>query len=353
MFADPHRRYNLLTGEWILVSPHRTQRPWQGRQEEVSLSDRPTYDATCYLCPGNSRTSGQRNPNFEGTFVFDNDFPALLSDIPAKQMNKQDLLIAKAEKGFCRVVCFSPRHDLSLPQLDRQAIRQVIEVWTRQYLQLAEFPWVNHVQIFENKGAIMGASNPHPHCQIWASSSVPVEPAKELKACTHYMKTKKSCLLCDYLQLELKQDERLVISNASFAVVVPFWATWPFETLLLPRRHVVDLSELASHERDDLADILKRLTIRYDNLFQTDFPYSMGFHQRPTDERAYPEFHFHAHFYPPLLRSANVRKFMVGYEMLSEPQRDITPEAAARHLRRLPEEHYRSKSNNQNSDYIP
>jgi UDPglucose--hexose-1-phosphate uridylyltransferase len=353
MFASPHRRYNLLTDEWILVSPHRTQRPWQGRQEEVSLSGRPTYDATCYLCPGNSRTSGQRNPNFEGTFVFDNDFPALLSDIPAKQMNKQDLLIAKAEQGVCRVVCFSPRHDLSLPQLDREAIRQVIEVWTRQYLQLAEFPWINHVQIFENKGATMGASNPHPHCQIWASSSVPVELAKELNACTRYMKTKKSCLLCDYLQLEFEHNERLVISNASFAVVVPFWATWPFETLLLPRRHVADLSELTSHERGELADILKRLTIHYDNLFQTDFPYSMGFHQRPTDDRAYPEFHFHAHFYPPLLRSANVRKFMVGYEMLSEPQRDITPEAATRQLRRLPEEYYRSKSNNQNSDHIP
>lgn len=353
MFAHPHRRYNLLTGEWILVSPHRTQRPWHGQQEEVSPSDHPVYDPHCYLCPGNLRSGGKRNPNFESTFVFENDFPALLSDTHANQMNTQDLLIAKAEQGVCRVVCFSPRHDLSLPQLDHQAIRHVVDVWTRQYLELAEFPWINHVQIFENKGAIMGASNPHPHCQIWANSSVPLESTKELNACKNYMKTKKSCLLCDYLQLEFKQDERLVMSNSSFTILVPFWATWPFETLLLPRHHAADLSDLTSNERDDLADILKRLTIRYDNLFQTDFPYSMGFHQRPTDDRAYPEFHFHAHFYPPLLRSANVRKFMVGYEMLGEPQRDITPEAAARQLRRLPEKHYRLKNNNQNSDYTP
>jgi len=343
MFAHPHRRRNLLTGEWILVSPHRTQRPWQGQREKTAPTLRPTHDPNCYLCPGNPRTGGIRNPDYKRTFVFDNDFPALLPDIAVNRLNEEDLLMAETEPGICRVICFSPRHDLSLSLLADQQILQVINVWAEQYRELADIPWINHVQIFENTGAMMGASNPHPHCQIWAGAAIPNELAKELNACRHHAHTKESCLLCDYLDLEIEQDQRLVLSNQSFAVVVPFWATWPFETLLISKRHVPDLSELNPDERTDLADILKRLTIRYDNLFHTAFPYSMGFHQRPTDNRSYPEFHLHSHFYPPLLRSATVRKFMVGYELLSEPQRDITPETAARQLRQLPEAHYRNK----------
>jgi UDPglucose--hexose-1-phosphate uridylyltransferase len=231
--------------------------------------------------------------------------------------------------------------------MDRHMIRDVIDEWVKQFLELAEVPWINHIQIFENKGIMMGASNPHPHCQIWASANIPAEPSKELDAGTLYMNTKKTCLLCDYLKLELQQCERLVISNPSFVAIVPFWAAWPFETLLIARRHVAELSELTSNERTDLAGIIKQLTIKYDNLFQTSFPYSMGFHQRPTDNKTYHGFHLHAHFYPPLLRSAAIRKFMVGYEMLGEPQRDITPEAAARQLYELPEEHFETERDNQ------
>lgn len=347
MFTHPHRRYNALTGEWILVSPHRTRRPWQGQEEKVTSIDLPVYDPNCYLCPGNARTGGVRNPDYSTTYVFENDFPALLTDSLSDDLNINDLLKAKSERGICRVMCFSPHHDLSLPRMDRHMIREVIDEWVNQYLELAEVPWINHIQIFENKGIMMGASNPHPHCQIWASASIPAEPSKELDASTRYMDTKKTCLLCDYLKLELQQGERLVISNPSFVAIVPFWAAWPFETLLIARRHVAELSELTSNERTDLADIIKRLTIQYDNLFQTSFPYSMGFHQRPTDNQAYHGFHLHAHFYPPLLRSATVRKFMVGYEMLGEPQRDITPEAAARQLRELPEEHFETRPDNQ------
>jgi UDPglucose--hexose-1-phosphate uridylyltransferase len=344
MHDSPHRRYNPLTGEWVLVSPHRTRRPWQGQQESSARSDRPDYDPDCHLCPGNSRTGGIRNPNYRDTLVFDNDFPALLPDIPAGAMNTGGLLKATPEKGLCRVMCFSPRHDLSLPQMALPMIQKVIDKWIRQYLELGEMAWINHIQVFENKGAMMGASNPHPHCQIWAGESIPAEPAKELAACSQYTQAKSSCLLCDYLSLELQQDERLVIENGSFVVVVPFWAVWPFETLLISRRHAADLTELTLDEQRDLADILKRLTIRYDNLFQTPFPYSMGWHQCPTDGRPYPQLHLHAHFYPPLLRSATVRKFLVGFEMLGEPQRDITAEAAARQLKQLPEVHYRAES---------
>jgi UDPglucose--hexose-1-phosphate uridylyltransferase len=350
MFTHPHRRYNALTGEWILVSPHRTQRPWQGDKEEISNIDRPTYDSNCYLCPGNSRSSGVCNPDYTGTFIFDNDFPALLPDTSIKDLNIDDLLRAKSEKGICRVMCFSPRHNLSIPEMDLVMIEEVINGWINQYVELSKFSWINHIQIFENKGAMMGASNSHPHCQIWANASIPTEPAKELNACNHYMKENESCLLCNYIELEIEKEERLVISNTSFIVVVPFWATWPFETLLISRRHVADLSELTSHECMDLADIFKRLTICYDNLFQISFPYSMGFHQRPTDGQAYSGYHLHAHFYPPLLRSATVRKFMVGYEMLGEPQRDITPEASARQLCQLPRDHFRTTQLDQQND---
>jgi UDPglucose--hexose-1-phosphate uridylyltransferase len=340
MFDFPHRRFNPLTGEWILVSPHRTQRPWQGQQESPPGSERPAYDPNCYLCPGNLRSGGRRNPDYRDIFVFDNDFPALLPDIPARDMNAAGLLKAVPEKGLCRVMCFSPRHDLSLPQMTPAAIQTVIAEWTRQYLELGKLAWINHIQIFENKGDMMGASNPHPHCQIWAGQSIPAEPAKELAACSQYMQATSGCLVCDYLGLELQRAERLVIENSSFVVVVPFWAVWPYETLLISRRHAADLTALTPDEQRDLADILKRLTIRYDNLFQTSFPYSMGWHQCPVDGRPYPQLHLHAHFYPPLLRSAMVRKFMVGFEMLGEPQRDITAETAAQQLSRLPEVPY-------------
>lgn len=341
MSTRPHRRYNLLTGEWILVSPHRAERPWLGQEEDITPRAIPAYDPDCYLCPGNGRAGGIQNPAYKSTYVFDNDFPALVPDIGDMRRNDGDLLMADAESGVCRVICFSPRHDLTLPEMSLRSIQDIVDVWADQYSELARMPGINHVQIFENKGNAMGASNPHPHCQIWAGRSIPTEPAKELISFKEYTKNKKRCLLCDYLDLELHRDERCVVSNNSFVVVVPFWAMWPFETLLLPRRHVSNLAELTRDECRDLANILKHLTIRYDNLFRTPFPYSMGFHQQPTDGRKYPEAHLHAHFYPPLLRSAAVRKFMVGFEMLGEPQRDLTAETSAQRLRCLSENHYK------------
>jgi UDPglucose--hexose-1-phosphate uridylyltransferase len=341
--ATPHRRMNLLTGEWVLVSPHRTQRPWQGQVETPPPAERPTYDPECYLCPGNTRAGGVVNPAYTTTFVFDNDYAALLPDAdPASyRLGHADtappLLIAEGERGICRVVCFSPRHDLTLAQMSTAEIRLVVDVWAAQYEELGTIPWVNHVQIFENRGAMMGASNPHPHGQIWATASLPVEPAKELAQQRAYYGAHGRSLLLDYLELELRERERIVCANERFVALVPFWAVWPFETLVLPRTSRSALPDLDEAERDALADILRRLTRRYDNLFQTSFPYSMGFHQCPTDGAAYPEWQLHAHFYPPLLRSATVRKFMVGFELLGMPQRDITPESAAARLRELPE----------------
>ena len=335
-FTAPHRRLNLLTGEWVLVSPHRTARPWRGVLEQPLAEHHLIYDPSCYLCPGNQRAGDVRNPSYVETFVFDNDFPALLPDTERQQLNGNELLVAESERGLCRVVCYSPRHDLTLAEMELDSVARVVDVWAEQYAELGAIPWVRHVQIFENRGASMGASNPHPHGQIWADERLPNEPVKELRQQRTYAAEHGNCLLCDYLSLELRQCQRVVCENESFVALVPFWARWPFETLVLPRRHLGALPELGPIECQGLAEMLRRLTRRYDRLFAVPFPYSMGFHQRPTDDQTYPEWHLHAHFYPPLL-SATVRKFMVGYEMLGQPQRDITPEQAAERLRQLPE----------------
>lgn len=336
----PHRRWNPLLEEWVLVSPHRTQRPWQGQVAKSAPAPQFDYDPDCYLCPGNPRARGARNPAYKSTFVFDNDFPALLPEPPAGELQQDGLIIGRAERGICRVVCFSPRHDLTIPRMKQAEVRLVVDAWVEQCRELEAVPWVRHVQVFENRGVQMGASNPHPHGQIWANREVPNLPAREQAAMRQYQRAHGACLLCAYLNLELQGRERIVGENQGFVALVPYWAVWPFETLILSRRHVSGLLGLNKTERESLADLLRRLTIRYDNLFETAFPYSMGFHQRPTDSQEHPEWHLHAHFFPPLLRSATVQKFMVGYELLAAPQRDITAETAAARLREAPEIHY-------------
>lgn len=356
----PHRRTNALTGDWVLVSPHRTKRPWQGQVERPPQETRPAYDPTCYLCPGNERAGGVRNPDYASTFVFSNDFAALLPDTPTAPAGGHPLMQAESEQGECRVICFSPRHDLTLPEMPVEDIHHVVDVWAEQTVELGKrYRWV---QVFENKGAVMGCSNPHPHGQIWAGSALPNEPAKEERQQRAYFQQYGRPLLLDYAELELDQQERVVVANAHWLAVVPYWALWPFEMLLLPRRHVLRLPDLHDAERAALADILKRLLTRYDNLFETSFPYSMGWHGAPTGPietlgvspadivagtqskpqgSGWEHWQLHAHFYPPLLRSATVKKFMVGYEMLGEPQRDLTPEQAAGRLREVSEIHYK------------
>jgi UDPglucose--hexose-1-phosphate uridylyltransferase len=289
------------------------------------------------MCPGNTRAAGSRNPDYRTTFVFDNDYPALLPNTPGGSFDVNGLLVAASEAGICRVVCFSPRHDLTIARMSLEELRPVIDLWAEQSCELGSRGEINYVQIFENRGAMMGASNPHPHCQIWASASLPDEPGKEQLAQQAYSATRNSCLLCDYVALERQRGERIVFENQHFIVVVPFWAVWPFETLVIARGHVGSFTDLAGDQKDALGEALNRLTIRYDHLFEVSFPYSMGFHQRPTDGQEHFEWHLHAHFYPPLLRSATVRKFMVGYEMLGMPQRDITAESAAALLREIKE----------------
>ncbi len=332
---DPHRRWNPLTREWVLVSPHRTQRPWQGQVEEAPSSSQPEYDPECYLCPGNARAGGVRNPDYTSTFVFDNDFAALKPDTPAGDFSKGGLLVAETEPGISRVVCFSPKHNLTIANMELDDIRLVVDRWVEQFLDLGARDFIHYVQIFENRGAMMGASNPHPHCQIWSSKTLPNEVATEQLSQQSWLAEHGACLLCDYLRLERSEGVRLVEENESFLTVVPFWAVWPFETMIVPRRHLTALDELTAPERAALADILKRTTARYDRLFQVSFPYTGGPHQRPTDGAPHPEWHMHWHFYPPLLRSATVRKFMTGYELLGTPQRDLTAEAAAERLRAL------------------
>ena len=339
--AHPHRRLNPLTGEWVLVSPHRAARPWLGQVDKVPATADHPYDPDCYLCPGNARAGGARNPVYSSTFSFTNDYAALLPETPAHSMDHRGLLVAETEPGMCRVLCFSPRHDLTLPRMSLEQIREVIEAWCVECEQLRALPSIGSIQIFENRGALMGASNPHPHCQIWASQRVPNEIRKEDDAQRQYRRDRGTCLLCDYLELE-KSGPRLVCENAHFAVVVPFWAVWPFETLVISKHHIASIDQLADSARASLADALRQITIRYENLFEAPFPYTMGLHQPPVDS-AGDAWHLHVHFYPPLLRSASVRKFMVGYELLAMPQRDLTPESAAERLRAVSAVHYRDR----------
>lgn len=340
----PHRRYNPLLDEWILVSPHRAKRPWQGQKETTTSGTLPHYDENCYLCPRNTRANGQTNPDYTDVFVFDNDFPSLLTDSVQAQSGENDLFILKPERGLNKVICFSPRHDLTLPEMEVEAIEKVVLAWKQQYLEIGAKDFINHVQIFENKGSVMGCSNPHPHGQIWAQSSIPTQVVKTQQNLLRYYEKFQRSLLADYLAAELQKKERLVIENDHFAVVVPFWAIWPYETLIISKRHYVSIAEMSAIETRSLAEILKQLTVRYDNLFNTSFPYSAGIHQSPTDGEPHPEWHFHMHFYPPLLRSASVRKFMVGYEMLGEAQRDISPEKSAGILRELSDVHYQRET---------
>jgi UDPglucose--hexose-1-phosphate uridylyltransferase len=338
----PHRRFNPLTGEWVLVSPHRTLRPWQGKVERLPEGQRAEYDPTCYLCPGNTRAGSARNPAYQSTFVFDNDFAALLPESAAFPGESSPLFRSEGEPGRCRVICFHPRHDLSLPELGVSEIATVIRTWTDETRRLLQDPGINYVQVFENKGEIMGCSNPHPHSQIWATYHLPNEVQKELDHQRSYREHHGSALLLDYLAQEQQRKERIVCANQHFTALVPYWAVWPFETLVLPHRPVGRLTDLDDKEIDALADLLKRLTIRYDNLFQCSFPYSMGFHQAPKAVGG-DDFQLHMHFFPPLLRSATVRKFLVGFELLAMPQRDITPEQAADRLRELSQVHYKQR----------
>jgi UDPglucose--hexose-1-phosphate uridylyltransferase len=336
-----HRRYNPLTGDWVLVSPHRTKRPWQGKVEKNAPENRPKYDPTCYLCPGNERAGGFNNPEYKDVFVFQNDFSALVPDIPEGKFEKKDIFRAESERGFCKVICFSPRHNLTIPEMELGDIKKVIDTWCKEYESMGALDYINHVQIFENKGDIMGCSNPHPHGQIWAQYSLPVEPAKESKMQQEFYQKNGKTLLSDYLEEELILDERILVENEHFVALVPFWATWPFETMILSKRPFQNILQLSEEERLAMADAYKKLTVMYDNLFEMSFPYSAGIHQSPTDGKDHPEWHLHMHFYPPLLRSATVKKFMVGYEMMANPQRDITAEQAAGRLNALPKVHYK------------
>lgn len=341
----PHRRYNPLTDSWVLVSPHRTKRPWQGQVEKNASDVRPTYDPTCYLCPTNKRANGDTNPNYADVYAFDNDFAALLTDKVntegAANFSSNALFQVKHERGLSRVICFSPRHDLTLPEMTTEQIRKVVDLWCVEYTTLGAIDFINYVQIFENKGAIMGCSNPHPHGQIWAQQSIPDEPLKKQHTQTRYFEENCRTLLADYLAEELLKKERIICENAHFVVLVPFWAVWPFEAMIVPRRPMSRITDMTDDEKAAYADALQQLTIRYDNLFETSFPYSAGIHQAPTDGNEHTAWHWHHTFYPPLLRSATVKKFMVGYEMLANPQRDITPEQAAKRLRDVANVHYK------------
>ena len=344
IYEDPHRRFNPLINEWVLVSPHRAKRPWQGQKETVVNDERPKYDPTCYLCPGNVRANDEVNPKYLSSFVFENDFAALKKEeIEFEVSNEATFFKVKPERGISKVVCFSPKHNITLPEMDLPTIEEIIRTWQREYTDLGNVDYINYVQIFENKGSVMGCSNPHPHGQIWAQSTLPTQVEKTQNSLKSYFDKNSSNLLLDYLKKELEAKERIVIENDNFVALVPFWAIWPFETMIICKRHVTKITDFTANEIEDYASILKFLTIKYDNLFETSFPYSSGIHQAPTDGEPHPEWQFHMHFYPPLLRSASVKKFMVGYEMMGESQRDITPEKSAQMLRDLSDVHYKSK----------
>jgi len=336
---NPHRRFNPLTGEWILVSPHRTKRPWQGKTEKSAVDKKPSYDPKCYLCPTNGRMGGAVNPDYKKPFSFVNDFSALLNDV-APEKFEDGLLYAESESGICKVVCFSPDHSLTLPLMTKEEIKDVITLWQQEYEELGAVKGINHVQIFENKGDVMGCSNPHPHGQIWAQRSIPQEIQKKSDRLLAYWKKKERSILEDYIDQELKLDERIILENDHFVTLVPYWAVWPYETMIVPKRKIGHIGELSSDEKASFAEIIRKTTIRLDNIFETSFPYSAGIHQAPTDGIEHPEWHFHVSFYPPLLRSATVKKFMVGYEMFANPQRDITAEQAANTMKSLGDVHY-------------
>ncbi|MEN8138110.1 MAG: UDP-glucose--hexose-1-phosphate uridylyltransferase [Bacteroidota bacterium] len=338
--SHPHRRYNILTGEWILVSPHRTKRPWLGKVEKLTTEHRPSYDENCYLCPTNTRVGGHENPDYKGTFVFDNDFAALLPDAPKGSYDIGGLLKAESESGICRVINFSPDHSLTLAQMKKESIVDVVNTWIDQYIELGNKEDINHVQIFENKGDIMGNSNPHPHGQIWSQKTVPVENAKKVFQQRKYFDEKASGLLAGYIEIEMEEKERIVFENEHFLVLVPFWAVWPYETMIVPKRMMKDISLMTQEEKEAFSEAIKQITVRYDNLFEISFPYSAGIHQAPTDSENHQSYHWHMSFYPPLLRSATVKKFMVGYEMFGNPQRDITAEFSAKRLRELSDIHF-------------
>jgi UDPglucose--hexose-1-phosphate uridylyltransferase len=338
----PHRRYNPLKGEYVLVSPHRTKRPWQGKMERPAVEERPPYDPKCYLCPGNTRANGEVNPPYTSTFVFTNDFAALMPDTPPSPEGANPLFRIESARGTSRVICFSPRHDLTLGEMSLEDIRLVVDMWAEQTAELGtDYRWI---QVFENRGEVMGSSMPHPHGQIWAGDYIPNEIAAEDRNQKAYYESNRRVMLLDYAEQEAERGERVIVENEHWLAVVPFWAVWPYETLLLPRAHVLRITDLDERQRTALADVLKRLITRYDNLFEVSFPYSMGWHGAPFDNDNHDHWQLHAHFYPPLLRSATVRKFMVGYEMLAEAQRDLTPEQAAGKLRELSEVHYKQQS---------
>ncbi|MBJ2173617.1 UDP-glucose--hexose-1-phosphate uridylyltransferase [Aureibaculum sp. A20] len=332
--THPHRRFNILTGEWVLVSPHRTKRPWQGKTETSAKKEEITYDPKCFLCPTNTRINGEVNPDYKNTYVFKNDFGALLEDTPLFEYN-EGLLHAEGEKGICKVICFSPNHSLTIPDMEIDDLVTVVDTWKNEFTELGNDKDINYVQLFENKGAIMGCSNPHPHGQIWAQHSIPTEVQKKTTAQKNYLEKNGTGLLQDYIEQELKEDVRVISQNESFVTLIPFWAVWPYEAMIVPKRQMTNILGLTDKEKRDFAEQLKTLTQKYDALFDTSFPYSSGIHQAPTDGAYYKEWHWHMSFYPPLLRSATVKKFMVGYEMFAMAQRDITAESAAEQLKSL------------------
>ena len=327
-----HKRFNILTGEWVLVSPHRAKRPWQGQNEAVNNEKRPSYDESCYLCPGNTRINGEVNPEYKDVFVFTNDFAALQNDSPTFNVN-DGLLKAQSETGICKVICFSPDHSKSLADMSASEIQKVVFTWQKEFKELSENPKINYVQIFENKGAVMGCSNPHPHGQIWSQSSLPNEVDKKNTQQLNYYNNNNSSLLGDYLAQELEKNERIIFENEGFVVLVPFWAIWPFEAMIVPKKQQANILEMNEEETLQYGEAIAVLTKAYDQIFNTSFPYSSGIHQAPTDGNENKHWHWHMSFYPPLLRSASVKKFMVGYEMFGTPQRDITPEQAVKMIK--------------------